>query len=88
MEFVCEHCGKTFAGKRQGAIYRFCCRDCAAKGRYEGAYDRTLDWKKDGELWQCPYNECVHCRIRVCDRCGWSPDVARMRSEKIQEAKV
>jgi hypothetical protein len=88
MEFVCEYCGKTFTMRDIYHNQRFCSKSCAAKGRCEGNFDKYQNWKKDGSLWQCPYNEGVHCQSRVCHRCGWNPEVAQMRSEKIQEAKV
>lgn len=86
MECKCEHCGKTFTGKNVSHTYRFCSPSCAAHGRDYGNYDKTLDWKKDGGQWQCPYNEGVHCRSRVCHRCGWNPEVIQKRNDVIKEA--
>lgn len=86
MEFKCEYCGKEFTGGVAGRIYRFCGKSCATKAQFDGAYDKTLDWERDGYLWKCPYNNGVHCRNRVCDRCGWNPEVRNERNEKIWEA--
>lgn len=79
MEFKCDYCGKTFAGKNPSKIYRFCSQSCAARGRLECGCDKTLEWKREGELWQCPYNNGVNCRIRTCSRCGWNQAVAEAR---------
>ncbi len=86
MEFKCEYCGKQFTGGNPSLIYRFCSKSCAGKAKFEGDFDRSLDWKKEGDLWQCPYNEGVHCRSRRCDTCGWNPDVRNERNEKLREA--
>ena len=89
MEFKCEYCGKRFEGKNPSLIYRFCSKGCASSGRFEGNFDKSLDWEKDADgMWQCPYNQCVSCKSRACDRCGWHPDVSKKRSEQIQEARA
>lgn len=88
MEFVCNYCGKKFTGGNPSLVYLFCSKSCAARGKYEGKFDKSLNWEKEGYLWKCPYNDGAHCRSRVCDRCGWNPEVAKKRSEKIREAYV
>ena len=35
------------------------------------------------ESFVCPHNLEVDCRNPECDRCGWNPEVAEARLEKI-----
>jgi hypothetical protein len=45
-----------------------------------------LEWNRsttDESLWQCPYQRNVECSCRNCDRCGWNPEVAKARLDKI-----
>ena len=81
-EFVCEYCGKTFEGKNVTHKYKFCSYSCVAHWRHS-TYDAALDWKFENGKWQCPYNEGVACRNRVCINCGWHPKIAEQRRKKI-----
>ena len=33
----------------------------------------------------CRFNKEVNCTEKRCAKCGWNPDVAKKRSEKIRE---
>lgn len=47
-------------------------------------YDRTLKWTQGPSgRWICPYVVNVACSRRRCDRCGWHPQVAEERQQKI-----
>ena len=32
----------------------------------------------------CPYNDGVACTKKQCEGCGWNPEVARKRDEKLR----
>ena len=36
---------------------------------------------------RCPHNEFVVCSMKKCTRCGWNPDVAKARLEKIRQER-
>lgn len=83
MEYFCEYCGKAVTGGKA-----YCSKSCAGRAKFEGDFDRTLQWKTEDGKWVCPYNEGVSCKRRRCECCGWNPEVAKNRSEKIREAYV
>ena len=31
----------------------------------------------------CPYNNALECSVKNCTRCGWNPEVAQRRLDKI-----
>lgn len=35
----------------------------------------------------CPFNWCVDCGLndRQCNKCGWNPDVAERRNDKLRK---
>lgn len=85
-ESICEYCGK----KISKGIY--CSKSCAAKGGWaakRGKVDPNWNWKKvSKELYECRYNPEVKCENRICTNCGWNPEVAKARLEKLMEVKV
>lgn len=86
-EVICERCGVTF--KTPYKYQRFCSHSCANRGvnyidaRIEEKYDTNLNWTTYRGKWECPYHECVGCYVRNCDKCGWNPEVAKARLEKM-----
>lgn len=36
----------------------------------------------------CPHNEGCVCTVKACIRCGWHPNVAKARMEKICKGMV
>ena len=42
---------------------------------------------RDEKTKECPYQEAVFCypSERKCERCGWNPEVAKCRLDKIIE---
>lgn len=43
-----------------------------------------MSWEKDIDgRWICPHNRGVSCENRDCCRCGWNPEVAEKRTERI-----
>jgi hypothetical protein len=91
-ELICQGCGKVFMAERMTRM--FCSHVCASTNRSRSAgtasCDTSLEWKRtEGNhlVWECPYNKAVGCSFRKCDRCGWNPEVAKARLEKIMEAR-
>lgn len=70
----CENCGKQFESNYEHKRYcgYFCY--CQAKRR------RT---KEARDNCHCPHNTEVICLDKKCDTCGWNPEVAQNRMEKI-----
>lgn len=89
-ERTCLYCDLKFMTPYKAQ--KFCCKTCANRGRYliqeRGDFDRTLSWEKDEEnKWQCPYQDGVSCHSRKCNKCGWNPEVAKSRLDKIMGVK-
>lgn len=84
---VCKYCGKPFTPSNPSKLQDCCSKSCAAKYRWETRdgilFDQDLDWKKDGDVWSCPYNQGVGCRTRRCAGCGWNPVVEKTRNAKL-----
>ena len=78
MEKVCLVCGATFLSSENDA--RYCGRRCYAIDRF-GSYGKPK--RKPKPVKQCPHNTACQCSDMKCDRCGWNPKVAQMRSEEI-----
>ena len=80
---ICKYCGNEFEGERN---QRYCCRDCANKGRVEDMedFDHTLEWGRTADKrWRCPYRSYVSCHRRKCTSCGWHPEVEKERTKEI-----
>lgn len=61
-------------------------KSCGCQGRGLGKLkENDHHWTKDptGRLWNCRYQSFVSCEDRNCAKCGWNPEVAKARSEKI-----
>lgn len=43
-------------------------------------YVKVAQYTKDTT---CPHNEAVTCERKNCRKCGWNPNVAKRRLEKI-----
>lgn len=35
--------------------------------------------------YQCPHNEACRCYVKECHKCGWHPNVAKARAERVQK---
>ena len=44
-------------------------------------YVKTARYQKDTS---CPHNGALVCDVKNCKRCGWNPNVAKIRMEKFQ----
>lgn len=82
-EKKCPYCGCEFK-----TVYRHqknCSKICSNRGGYGTAgFDKSLEWEKDiDDKWQCPYNAEVSCKTRKCQKCGWNPEVAEARRERM-----
>ena len=45
-------------------------------------YAKVAHYKKD---MRCPHNDALICEIKNCGKCGWHPNVAKRRDEKIMK---
>jgi hypothetical protein len=72
------HCSHACANK--GRALRASARS-AEKVIQESYYDKSLEWIRTEGRWECPYEGCVSCEVRICDKCGWNPEVAKSRLE-------
>lgn len=70
---ICENCGNEFESRACNAKY--CSRRCANQRHEEN--------RKAPRTFRCPHNREVTCEKRQCDSCGWNPDVAQRRMDKL-----
>ena len=87
-EFICEYCGKTVITENMWEGRKFCDRACAAKGRNKPKqiyFGEVLPRNPTGECVFQP--ESIECHRMNCDNCGWNPEVAKARLDKIMGAK-
>lgn len=78
---TCEYCGTIFPGR---STARFCNRDCYRKKIAEDAARRPQVRIDEPKPDSCDYNVGVQCfPVGDCRKCGWNPDVAQERSDRI-----
>ena len=53
---------------------------CQGRGPKKGQYQKST-----AKLLECQYQLNVECLDRNCENCGWNPEVAKARNEKILE---
>ncbi len=98
-KIICLYCGQEkvydrdrgqkFCGKECASRYNrnlkpaIVAKSVTYRNFTYGDYDRSLNWTKKNGRWNCPYNKEVHCTARFCTKCGWNPDVAKERLDKI-----
>ena len=41
--------------------------------------------RNDNGKYSCPHNEACECDVPECHKCGWNPEVAARRLEKMKE---
>lgn len=81
-EFTCEYCGKVVQVEKEWQVQRFCNKSCAASYRNE----KQTGWTKFEDAGECVFQpESVICGKRICNNCGWNPEVAQARLERIME---
>ena len=79
--YVCEVCGAEFQDDTL-RYRRFCSKNCSNKAHVQRYRDR--EYNKPPEEVPCHYNETVFCtNTKLCNSCGWNPEVAEARREKI-----
>ena len=39
------------------------------------------------EYHDCPHNEGCRCRLKNCHNCGWHPNVAKARMQKVMQVR-
>ena len=78
----CAWCGDVFAAKSKTAKY--CNISCYNKARAERYYSNSRLQREQMDLDSCQYNSGVSCvPMGDCSKCGWNPEVARKRFERI-----
>lgn len=69
-EFTCIICGKVGIDRSVTGNKLYCSKKCRDK------YVASL-------LIPCKFNAGVYCERQKCSSCGWNPDVAKRRKEKL-----
>ena len=83
-EFICEYCGKTVVTEHMWYGRKFCSRACGAKGRYKHNYSTMGEMLPRNPTGECIFQpESIECSRLNCDNCGWNPEVAKARLDKI-----
>ena len=77
-EFSCVHCGKVVKVERKWQVQTFCSKSCAI------SYRHKMRFEQQGGC--CIYHPMgVMCDRHLCSNCGWNPEVAQARLERIME---
>ena len=77
-EYTCVNCGKVVKVQRKWQLKTFCSKSCAVAYRYKVKYEQQGG--------SCIYHPVgVICYRQECSKCGWNPEVAQARLEKIME---
>ena len=69
-EFTCIVCGTKGIDRTANGNKLYCSQRCYEKHR-------------SSLLAPCKFNDGVNCERQKCGNCGWNPDVAKRRKEKI-----
>ena len=40
--------------------------------------------RTENRVHQCPHNQVCACERKLCDRCGWNPEIAKARTEAFE----
>jgi hypothetical protein len=67
----CLICGTVYEAHRSDGKY--CSISCANRARNP----------KASTYHKCPYQENLECTAMKCHKCGWNPEVAKARLDKI-----
>ena len=73
---TCDVCGTVFSTNRDDKIR--CSRRCA-----NIAANRAKRKRMKTNTDSCPHNEHLVCEVHNCSQCGWNPEVAQARLERI-----
>ncbi len=77
-EYTCAYCGKVVQVERKWQVRTLCSKSCAA-------FYATKK-RKEQPGGSCIYEPVgVECDRQVCSKCGWNPEVAHARLERIME---
>ena len=49
-------------------------------------YYKPQHYKKRG-YHDCPHNEGCRCNVKNCHNCGWHPNVAKARMQKVMQVR-
>lgn len=41
--------------------------------------------RAENRVHQCPHNSACACGRKLCDRCGWNPEIAKARTEAFEK---
>lgn len=76
---TCLTCGKEYTAK--APHQKFCSVLCQSRSRSE--YFAQRHKKPRMFDFPCLYNAEIVCEVQKCGSCGWNPEVAKARLEKI-----
>ena len=90
-EYTCVECGKVMTVRYKSLTQKFCSRYCSLK-HYNNTRSGTF-WNDHNEpadntnhTGECIFQpESIECYKRKCSSCGWNPEVAKARLDKIME---
>lgn len=82
-EYTCPVCGKLTQVSRSYQVRTYCSRACSAKAREAERSDISSEFLNGECIFQ---PESIDCFKRECSKCGWNPEVAKARLDKIMGA--
>ena len=74
----CARCGTLFLPNKN--TQNFCSKNCRENAYY---HEKIAKDKAVPVELGCPHNEHLVCEVHNCSQCGWNPEVAQARLEKI-----
>lgn len=89
-QYTCPVCGLTKYVERKSDVRTCCSKSCAAASK---ALSREIVQPIEKPKTECHVGECVfqpesiNCFKRECGKCGWNPEVAKARLERLGVTK-
>ena len=78
---TCVYCGTVFPGRKNA---KYCNVDCYRRKQAEEVAAKPRLSQQTLQMDSCQFNEGVSCfPVGDCDKCGWNPDVAQKRFDRI-----
>lgn len=84
-EAECFYCGNKITAKYKSKLPVFCSPKCSAASRAAGYNPGDFEnpVKDVSGAYICPHNVYVGCFDLECQSCGWNPEVAKSRLNRI-----